>query len=87
MALLPLGTFRGRALGCDWIVTRHLVAGGRGEKLVAHALQGSGYISLNLYHLDAGALLKPCEMAADTVLAFLDDLQITQPQIDERPPI
>lgn len=76
MAALPLGTFRGRAQGQNWIVSRHLVAGGRGEKLVAHACRGPGYISLNLYHLDTGAVLKPCEMPVETVLSFLRDLRV-----------
>lgn len=74
LAALPLGTFRGRAHGKVWIVTRSLVSGGRGEKLVAEALDGSDYISLNYYHLASGDLLKPCEMPADKVTAFVDDL-------------
>lgn len=74
LAALPLGTFRGRAHGKAWIVSRSLVSGGRGEKLVAEALDGSDYISLNYYHLATGDLLKPCEMPADKVTAFVDDL-------------
>ena len=53
------------------MVSRSLVAGGRGQKLVAHALDGSDYISLNLYHLGAGDLLKPCEMPEAKVVAFV----------------
>lgn len=74
LARLPLGTFRGRALGKDWIVTRSLVSGGKGEKLVGDALDGSDYISLNLYHLGSGDLLKPCEMPESKVRAFVDAL-------------
>ncbi len=74
LATLPIGTFRGNAHGKDWTVTRSLVSGGKGEKLVAEALDGSDYISLNLYHLGSGDLLKPCEMPEEKVRAFVDAL-------------
>lgn len=75
---LPLGTFRATSMGNTWVVSRSLVSGGRGEKLVAEALDGSDdYISLNLYHLNAGALLKPCEMSEAKVRAFVDDLTLS----------
>lgn len=77
LAQLPLGTFRGQAHGKDWIVTHAHVSGGKGEKLVAEALDGSDYISLNLYHLAAGDLLKPCEMPQAKVRAFVDDLTVS----------
>lgn len=67
---LPLGSFRGRAFGKDWLVTRSLFAGGASEKLVARALDGSDYISLNLYRLEAGPRLRPCEMPAEKVARF-----------------
>lgn len=71
---LPLGSFRGQALGKDWIVTRSLFAGGASEKLVARALNGSDYISLNLYRLESGPRLRPCEMPAEKVARFVSDL-------------
>ena len=74
LAALPLGTFRGRAQGKEWVLTRSLVSQGKGEKLVAEALDGSDYISLNLYHLASGDLLKPCEMPEQKVRAFVEDL-------------
>lgn len=73
---LPLGTFRGRSQGRDWIVSRSLFAGGASEKLVARALDGSDYISLNLYRLTSGARFKPCEMPAAKVAAFIADLTV-----------
>lgn len=78
LAALPLGAFRARAHGKDWIVTRSLVSGGKGEKLIGEALDGSDYISLNLYHLGAGDVLKPCEMPEAKVRAFVDDLVVDQ---------
>lgn len=77
LSRLPLGTFRGRAHGKDWVVTRTLVSGGKGEKLVAEALDQSDYISLNLYHLGSGDLLKPCEMPEAKVRAFVADLEVS----------
>lgn len=69
--VLPFGTFKGIAHGRDYIVTRQSVAEGRAEKLVAEALDGSDYISLNLYRLADGAQLRPCEMPAEKVIAFV----------------
>ncbi|CUH38369.1 hypothetical protein JSE7799_01402 [Jannaschia seosinensis] len=71
---LPLGTFRTEVAGVDWIVTRTLFSRGASEKLVARALDGSDYISFNLYRLDRGPLLKPCEMPRAKVVAFMADL-------------
>lgn len=71
---LPLGTFRGTAQGIFWIVSRSQFASGASEKLVARALDGSDYISLNLYRLESGPRLRPCEMSATKVAAFVLDL-------------
>ncbi|GIT89739.1 hypothetical protein JANAI62_07760 [Jannaschia pagri] len=73
---LPLGAFRGRSQGRDWLVVRTVHAGGASDKLVARALDGSDYVSLNLYRLEQGPLLKPCEMPAAKVAAFIDDLSV-----------
>jgi hypothetical protein len=40
-------------------------------KLYARALAGTDVVSLNLYHLSTGDLLRPCEMAEDKVRAFV----------------
>ena len=68
---LPLGAFRARAMGRDWLATRSLHAGGASEKLVARALDGSDHVSLNLYRLASGPRLKPCEMPAAKVAAWI----------------
>ena len=73
---LPLGTFRCRSQGRDWIATRSLHAGGAAEKIVARALAGGGYVSANLYRLASGPRLRPCEMPAARVEAFLADLRL-----------
>ncbi|MEL6587464.1 MAG: hypothetical protein AAFY65_08690 [Pseudomonadota bacterium] len=76
LAGLPLGTFRARAQGKDWLVTRSVLADGGSEKLVARALDGSDYISLNLYRLTSGPRLRPCEMPAAKVASFVADLVV-----------
>nr|WP_109564817.1 hypothetical protein [Jannaschia seohaensis] len=79
LARLPLGAFRGRSQGRDWLVVRSTFAGGASEKLVARSLDGTGYVSLNLYRLEAGPRLKPCEMPAQRVADFLADLTVPGP--------
>lgn len=71
---LPVGGFRARALGRDWLMTRSLFAGGASEKLVGRSLDGANYVSLNLYRLASGPRLRPCEMPVAKVMAVLDDL-------------
>ncbi|MEM7490993.1 MAG: hypothetical protein AAF390_17895 [Pseudomonadota bacterium] len=73
---MPVGTFRGRALGRDWLLTRSLHARGASEKLVGRALDGTGYVSLNLYRLATGPRLRPCEMPVARVMAVLNDLTV-----------
>ncbi|MFC3614668.1 hypothetical protein ACFORG_12920 [Lutimaribacter marinistellae] len=51
------------------------MARGRAVKLVAWELGGGDYISLNLYHLRTGPVLRPCEMSREKVIAFLADLR------------
>lgn len=73
---LPVGTFFGMAHGRRYVVTKSTFAGGKSIKLVAEELGGSDYISLNWYTLDAGARLRPCEMPAAKVRAFVDALEV-----------
>lgn len=69
---LPLGTFTGFAAGRRYNVSRSVFANAKSHKLVAHELGGKDYISLNLYLTDkGGALLRPCEMPAKKVVAFV----------------
>lgn len=71
LAALPLGTFKGTAMGRRYVVTKSAYAGGKSIKLVAEELGGTDYISLNWYDLAAGQRLKPCEMPAAKVTAFV----------------
>lgn len=68
---LPVGwsvvEYDGRRYG----VTRTVLAGGRSEKVLAEALDGSDLVSANLYRVEGEDLFKPCEMPAGKVLDFL----------------
>ena len=75
---LPQGTFYGRAHGRRYIVSKTRQASGRSWKLVAEELGGGDYISLNLYRTRNGDLLRPCEMPATKVVAFVQDLILDQ---------
>ena len=72
---LPLGSFTGRVNGSRYLVTRQDFAQGRSQKLIARELGGTDYISLNLYRLNSGARLKPCEMPEAKVVDFVMRLQ------------
>ncbi|MBM2575003.1 hypothetical protein JQC91_01685 [Jannaschia sp. Os4] len=78
LADLPLGAFRVRSGGKDWLVSHLHHAAGRSEKLVARSLDGSDYVSLNLYRLESGPRLKPCEMPVAKVMRFLEGIEATQ---------
>jgi hypothetical protein len=70
----PEGSFCGTVGAQRYVATRTTFAGGKSLKLVAEELGGPDYISLNLYMLDGGAQLFPCEMPASKVIAFVEGL-------------
>jgi hypothetical protein len=70
----PEGTVHGTSGGRRYVVSKTCFAEGRSVKLVATELGGPDYISLNVYDLRRGPLLKPCEMPEQKVVAFLADL-------------
>lgn len=68
---IPTGTSTGHSNGKRYIVSRTDLTNGKSHKLVAHQFGGGDYISLNLYLTQAGAVLRPCEMSAAKVIAFV----------------
>lgn len=68
---LPTGYNRGVFEGERWGVTVERSADGRREKLYGEALGGSDHVSFNLYHAGGRPRLKPCEMPASKVVAFV----------------
>ena len=59
--------YRGRRYG----LRRTDRAGGRSVAIFAEELGGRDVVSTNIYRTTGGDVLKPCEMPAATVLAFL----------------
>ena len=80
---LPEGTFRARSLGRTYVVSKSSIVGGRGAKLVAEALDGSDYISFNVYRLKAKTELFPCEMSSEKVVEFVMGIEpaSVQPEV------
>ena len=52
-------------------VTRTTRADGRSSSLFAEELGGIDVVSANVYRTSTGEVLRPCEMPAQKVLAFL----------------
>lgn len=73
---LPVGAFEVKYKGARYSAVRTQFSNGKSEKMVAHELGGTGYISLNLYRLASGTLLKPCEMPEAKVIDFVLNLEI-----------
>lgn len=73
---IPRGTSRGRAGTTRYTATRSDFNDGRSVKLVAEALDGSDYISLNFYDLEQGGQLAPCEMPHEKVVAFVNNYRV-----------
>ena len=68
---IPRGTTKGLAGNIRYCATRSDFNSGQSIKLVAEALDGSDYISLNFYDLASGGQLAPCEMSHEKVIAFV----------------
>ncbi|WP_435747223.1 hypothetical protein [Nocardioides sp. SYSU DS0663] len=68
---LPVGWSEVTYDGRRYAVTRTVRVGGRQESVYAEELGGADVVSANLYRTSAGDRLKPCEMPAEKVLAFL----------------
>lgn len=68
---IPHGTTTGTAHGVRFTTTRSDFNQGRSTKLVAEALDGSDYISLNFYDLRQGGQLAPCEMPHEKAISFV----------------
>jgi hypothetical protein len=69
---LPRGAYGATYDGKRYRVIKSVLATGRSQKLEAEELGGNDYISFNLYRLEGGqVLLKPCEMPAEKVIAFV----------------
>ncbi len=71
MSRLPTGYSQGGYEGNRWGVTVERSSDGRRVKLYGEALGGNDHVSFNLYRVSGEARLKPCEMPASKVIAFV----------------
>jgi len=68
---IATGYTTGHYDGAPWGVTVERSGDGRRVKLYGERLGGAGHVSFNLYIVGGEARLKPCEMPAETVKAFV----------------
>lgn len=71
VARVPDGWSTATYDGRRWAVTKTTRAGGRAVSVYAEELGGTDVVSTNVYLPDAGPELRPCEMPAAKVEAFL----------------
>lgn len=68
---LPEGYSEGVYQGHRYRLEKTTFNGGRSLKFYARALDGTDFVSLNLYLLASGEAVKPCEMPEEKVRSFL----------------
>jgi hypothetical protein len=74
---LPIGGYGGTFEGRRYRIVKSQLAAARSQKLEAEELGGTDRVSLNLHRLETGeALLKPCEMSAEKVRAFVIGVRV-----------
>ncbi len=71
LARIPEGWSRVRVGSRAYGLTRTTHTDGRSVGLYAEELGGTDVVSANVWWLAGGAVLKPCEMPAEKVEAFL----------------
>jgi len=74
LAKIPEGYSEGMFLGHRYRLEKTTFNSGRSVKFYARALDGTDFVSLNLYHLAAGEVVKPCEMPEAKVREFLGNV-------------
>lgn len=78
LSKLPDGAMEGMFQGQKWGATIQRSADRRRIWLFAEQRGGTDIVSFNLYVLSGGkAVLKPCEMSSDEVIAFVLGFQIS----------
>ncbi len=72
---IPEGYSEGMFDGHRYRLEKTTFNAGRSVKFYARALDGTDFVSLNLYLLASGEAVKPCEMPEAKVRAFLLGVQ------------
>lgn len=78
LSLIPEGYSEGMFQGQRWRMEKTTFAQGRSVKFYARDLGATNFVSLNLYHLASGDVLKPCEMAEAKVREFVLGVVLAQ---------
>ena len=68
---IPEGYSEGMFHGHRYRLEKTTFNGGRSVKFYARALDGTDFVSLNLYLLAGGEAVRPCEMPEEKVRMFL----------------
>ena len=73
---IPEGYSEGIYNQHKYSITKQTFNNGKSYKLYGKELQGTDFISLNYYITSKKELLKPCEMPAEKVIDFLENIKI-----------
>lgn len=73
---IPEGYSEGMFEGYRYRLEKITFNGGRSVKFYARALDGTDFVSVNLYFLASGEAIRPCEMPEEKVRAFLSGVQV-----------
>lgn len=73
---IPEGYSEGRYQNRRYGISKQLFNEGRSAKIYAEELGGNDFISLNYYRTQQADQLKPCEMPAAKVRAFLREVEL-----------
>lgn len=73
---IPEGYSTGRYGEEKFGITKSVFSEGRSVKIFAESLSGNDFISLNVYFTNVGPILKPCEMAEEKALGFLEKVTV-----------
>lgn len=74
--LIPEGYSEGIYQGRSYGVSKQIFNSGKSQKIFAEELGGNNFISLNYYQTSGKDWLKPCEMPAAKVIAFLEGVKL-----------
>lgn len=73
---IPEGYCEGMFEGHRYRLEKTTFSDGRSIEFYARALNGTDFISINLYFLASGEEVRPCEMPEEKVRAFLWGVQV-----------
>ena len=72
----PDGAYGVEYSGKRYLMRKETLLDGKLIKLYAEELGGNDFVSLNYYETAAHPLLKPCEMPAEKVIAFIENVTL-----------